>query len=423
MSYPIKKYFEEMTTLEGLLMTQKEAECLHVMLMVKENRITVTQAAIQLGICLRQAFRIWKRFKIEDKKGIISKRKGCTPSNIIPTNLKLQICNLLHTKYKDFGPTLASEKLQENEAIHISRESLRKIMIAENLWSSKRKNPLKIYQRRSRRSRFGELIQIDGSYEWWFEERGDKCCFLVFVDDATSKIVEMRFCKHETTQDYLVSLKRYIKRSGKPLCLYSDKHSIFRVNRENAAKGERITQFGRILKDLDIEIICANSPQAKGRVERKNGVLQDRLIKEMRLKGISSMEEGNIFLEEYREQHNKKFGKEPLIKEDAHRSIAQDDLEKVMTIQENRKLSKNLTFQYNNTIYQIQTDKPSYVMRYAGVTIINDGSNDIQVDYKGKSLVYKKWQDLPDQGRIVDSKALNWMNRKTYKPGKYHPWR
>ena len=203
MSYPIKKYFEEMTTLEGLLMTQKEAERLHVMLMVKENRITVTQAAIQLGICLRQAFRIWKRFKIEDKKGIISKRKGCTPSNIIPTNLKLQICNLLHTKYKDFGPTLASEKLQENEAIHISRESLRKIMIAENLWSSKRKNPLKIYQRRSRRSRFGELIQIDGSYEWWFEERGDKCCLLVFVDDATSKIVEMRFCKHETTQDDL----------------------------------------------------------------------------------------------------------------------------------------------------------------------------------------------------------------------------
>ena len=404
-------------------MTQKEAYRWHIMLMVKEKKLTITKAAKKLSISIRQAFRIWKRFRIEDKKGILSKRRNITPSNKIPQNIQLQICNLLHTKYAGFGPTLASEKLEENEDIHVSRESLRKIMIKENLWIPKQKKSCKIYPRRNRRSRFGELIQIDGSYHHWFDDRADKCCLLVFVDDATSQIVEMRFCKHETTLDYLRSMKRYINRYGKPISVYSDKHSIFRVNRENAVKGKRITQFGRVLKDLDIELICAHSPQAKGRVERANGILQDRLIKEMRLLNISSMEEGNIFLEEYRKKYNEKFAKTPLCVEDAHRSAKDDNLERIMSVQEQRKLSKNLSFQYSNVIYQIATDRPTYRMRYAGFTIIDKGLGPIEVEYQGKLLPYKLWQDLPDQGRIIDNKALNWTNRKPNKPRKHHPWR
>lgn len=404
-------------------MTQKEAMRWHIMLMVKEKKLTITNAAQKLGISLRQTFRIWHRFQKEDKKGILSKRRGITPFNKIPKKTKNIICNLLHTKYVGFGPTFAAEKLLEEEHISISKESLRQIMIKENLWIPKRKKSPKIYQRRNRRSRFGELIQIDGSYEYWFEDRADKCCLLVFVDDATSQIVEMRFCKHETTLDYLHSMKKYIKEYGKPISVYSDKHSIFRVNRENAAKGKRITQFGRVLKDLDIELICAHSPQAKGRVERANGILQDRLIKEMRLRNISSMEDGNIFLEKYRKQYNQKFGKKALFKEDAHRSVEKENLERIMSVQEQRKLSKNLSFQYGNVIYQIITDRLTYRMRYAGVTIVDKGSDPIEVEYQGKLLPYKQWQELPDQGRIIDNKALNWVNRKTNKPRKHHPWR
>jgi hypothetical protein len=159
---------------------------------------------------------------------------------------------ILRDKYTDFGPTIASEKLNENENILVSRETLRQIMINEGLWTPYEKRIPKIYQRRNRRSRFGELIQVDGSYEYWFEDRAEKCCLLIFVDDATSQIVETRFCKHETTLDYLMSLKRYIGLYGRPLSIYSDKHSIFRVNREVTAKGKRLTQLGRVLQELDI---------------------------------------------------------------------------------------------------------------------------------------------------------------------------
>lgn len=405
-------------------MTIREVDRFHLMKLVEEKRLTFKKAAEQLGISLRQTMRIWKRYKIEGKKGIISQRRGKPAPNKISHEKREKIAQRLHDKYDDFGPTFAAEKLAENENIQISRESLRKIMIAESLWIPKKKKTLKVYQRRTRRSRFGELIQIDGSYEYWFEDREAKCCLLVFVDDATSRIVEMRFCKHESTQDYLESLKRYLKRHGKPCTLYSDKHSVFRVNREENLKGKRITQFGRVLKDLDIELICAHSPQAKGKVERANGVLQDRLIKEMRLEGISSMEAGNLYLKRYMKKYNKKFGKEPLDKEDAHRPVVfSDKLEEIMSIQEKRKLSKELSFQYKGTIYQIKADKPSYRMQYAHITIIDDGSGKIKADYQGQHLPYEKWDELPIQGKIVDSKALNWIDKKITKPKKRHPWR
>ena len=404
-------------------MTLKEANRLHVMRLVEKKQITLKRASEQINLSLRQTLRIWMSFKKEDLKGLISKKRGVSPPNKISIETREKIAQNLHAKYTDFGPTFAAEKLGENENIHVSREFIRQLMITENLWKPKKKKLNKIYQRRNRRSRYGELIQIDGSYEYWFEDRDEKCCLLVFIDDATSKIVEMRFCKHETTQDYLFSLKSYLNRSGKPEAFYSDKHSIFRVNRKNISDG-KITQFGRVLKELDIDLICANSPQAKGRVERANGILQDRLIKEMRLKNVSSIGEGNVFLGSYRKAYNKKFGKEPLDKEDRHRKMPSDeDLKNICSIKEIRKLSKDLSFQYKGTIYQIKEKKPHYSMKYSGVTIIDDGSGEIQIDYRGKNIKYAKWNDLPSQGRIVDSKILNWMPRKNCKPKKNHPWR
>ena len=376
-------------------MTIKEADRLHFMRLVEKKKLTLKKASFQLNLSLRQTLRIWGSFKKDGPKGLISKRKGHCAPNKISNKIREKMTQNLHYKYSDFGPTLAAEKLAENENIHISRESLRQIMIAEGIWMPKKKKINKIYQRRNRRSNFGELIQIDGSYEYWFEDRAEKCCLLVFIDDATSKIVEMRFCKHETTQDYLISLKRYLIRTGKPQALYSDRHSIFRTTRQSITDG-RITQFGRILKDLDIKLICANTPQAKGRVERANGILQDRLIKEMRLKGISSMEDGNIFLENYRIDYNKKFGRIPCNKEDAHREIlSHENINKICAIHETRKLSKDLSFQYNGIIYQIKEKNPSWSMKYAGISILDDGSGIIQIEYQGRNLKYAKWSDQP----------------------------
>lgn len=404
-------------------MTLKEADRLHIMKLVEEKSLSLKKASYKLNLSLRQTLRIWKQYKIEGKEGLISKKRGKPAHNKIPNTLKKKIGQILHNKYADFGPTFAAEKLAVNENLHVSKESLRQIMVAEGLWIPKKKKIAKLYQRRNRRSCYGDLIQIDGSYHRWFEDRGEKCCLLVFIDDATSKIVEMRFCRHETTQDYLISLKRYLKREGKPKAFYSDKHSVFRVNRQGISDG-RITHFGRVLKDLDIDLICANSPQAKGRVERANGILQDRLIKEMRLKDISSMEEGNIFLERYWEEYNKKFSKEALDKNNAHRLLSDiDDLEKIFSIHERRKLSKDLSFQYQGEIYQIKELTPSHRMKHAGITVIDNGFGKIDLEYEGKKLKYAKWNDQPSQGRIMDRKALNWEPRKNYKPNKNHPWR
>ena len=199
---------------------------------------------------------------------------------------------IINENYYDFGPTLACEKLLENHNIKMSVETIRKLMIQEGIWKSRKHKKVIVHQMRSRRSRFGDLIQVDGSYHNWFENRDDKCCLLVFIDDATSKITSAKFCRHETTNNYLKTLEEHIKNYGKPISIYSDKHSIFKVNNKKHFTATEITHFGSVLKKLDIGLICANSPQAKGRVERANGILQDRLIKEMRLKNISSIEEG-----------------------------------------------------------------------------------------------------------------------------------
>jgi len=275
---------------------------------------------------------------------------------------------------------------------------------------------------RSRRSRFGELIQIDGSYHHWFEDRADKCCLLVFIDDATNRITTARFCKHETTNDYLSALEEHMNAYGKPRSLYSDKHGIFRVNNKKNITGKEITGFGSVLKDLDIELICANSPQAKGKVERANGVLQDRLIKEMRLGNISSMEEGNLFLKEYLQKHNEKFSKDPLCPEDAHRPL-KEDLTEIFAHKEQRKLSKDLIFQYGGDLYQINPQIASFGMKHAIVTVVNKKGS-MKVLYKGNNLSYKKYCQAETQAQVVDRKSIDsWLNKTERKVSRKHPWR
>lgn len=405
-------------------MTLKEAERLGVMKELERKKLTYLEASSLLKISRRQAIRIMKRYRSEGSAGVISKKKGHVSSNRYNPKQKTLIISIIREKYEDFGPTFASEKLKEEHRLEVSRETLRKWLIEEGLWKAKPKKEKKIHPRRTRRSQIGELVQIDGSYHAWFEERGEKCCLIIFIDDATSHIMYGKFCQKETTKDYMKGMRSYIEEKGKPQAIYSDKHSVFRINREEVKTGARETQFGRALRELNIELICANSPQAKGRVERANATLQDRLVKEMRLKGIKTIEEGNEYLKEFIEKHNKRFAVRPALEEDGHREV-KENLEEVFSVKSNRKLTKNLSFHYCAKEYQIETSTPNR-LKHKEVEIIDMIGGGVIVKYKGQKLNYSLWKEKVDRSpNILNVKELEipWDTAKVRKPSRRHPWR
>ena len=239
--------------------------------------------------------------------------------------------------YFGFRPTFMTEKLEELHQIKISRETTRQIMIESGVWMAKNKKSPVIHQQRERRHCCGELVQIDGSPHAWFEDRGEPCTLLVYIDDATGRTYG-KFAEAETTAAYMIATREYIKKYGRPLAFYSDKYSVFRINIPGSTRKESLTQFGRALKELEIKLIYANSPQAKGRVERANQTLQDRLVKELRLRNISTIEEGNRYLEEFFCKHNEKFMMNPKKEIDLHQAALPDDaLDKILCMKEYRK--------------------------------------------------------------------------------------
>ena len=408
-------------------MTLKEADRLAVVKRVEKKELTIGDGARELGISPRQMKRIRRRYKERGAQGLWSLRKGRQSPNRTPKTVRRKALNLVRKKYFDYGPTLAAEKLEEKHGLKLSKETMRQFMIEEGLWRSKKRKEKKAHPRRQRRPRLGDMIQIDGSYEFWFESRGEKCCLIVFIDDATSRIMLMRFCKAETTEDYLKMLRAYIEQYGRPIALYSDKHSIFRVNKKELQEGsKRATRFHEVLKELDIELICAHSPQAKGRVERANSTLQDRLIKELRERGISSIEEGNNFLDEYTEKHNRKFSIDPASEENAHREILlRHNLEKMFMLKEERILSKDLSFQYKKELYQIESSRV-YGLNGKKVEIFESEGEIKMILHNGKALKYHKWKEIgAEQTQIVDVKGLEtrWPEKRNRKPSKNHPWR
>jgi hypothetical protein len=248
---------------------------------------------------------------------------------------------------------------------------------------------------------------------------------LVFIDDATGKLVQLQFVDSESFFSYAQAAENYFKRYGKPIAFYSDKHGIFRVNQPSVGCGDAITQFGRAMQQLDIQIICANTPQAKGRVERVIQTLQDRLPKEMRLSGISSREDGNAYLPKFMDGFNNRFADEPRSSVDAHRKLtAKDDLARILTWQEPRTISKNLTVQFDNIVYQIQTERPTYTMRKALVTVCADAKQNITLLYKGNPLPYNVFHKQAKQSEVILAKDLNkTIQVKPHKPAPDHPWR
>lgn len=304
---------------------------------------------------------------------------------------------------------MAHEKLIELHGISVGLETLRRWMIADGLWKPHFQRKPKVYQPRYRRDCLGELIQIDGSHHDWFEGRSDKCCLLVYIDDATSKIMSLKFTNSENSLDYMALTREYITEHGKPTAFYSDKHAVFKVNSRDA-KTAKITQFGRALKDLNIELICANSSQAKGRVERANKTLQDRLIKEIRLKHIDNIEDANRWLPEFIADFNRRFGKPPICAKDMHRPIYEqdDELDNIFSWQETRKLSNSLTIQYDKVIYMIESSEENNRLRREAVKVLDYPDGTIAIHYGNRTLRYQIFDKLQqiDQGRIVDNKRL-----------------
>jgi hypothetical protein len=324
--------------------------------------------------------------------------------------------NVVKEKYADFGPTLAAEKLEVSEKLKIHRASLRGLMMKEGLWEGKRRKEARVHQSRERRGMIGELVQIDGSHHDWFEGRRGKCCLLVFIDDATSRLMELRFEESETTIGYMKCVKNYIIKHGVPLAFYSDKDSVFTVNKPckiDGLKGD--TQFGRAMKELKIALILAHSPQAKGRVERANGTLQDRLVKELRLRGINTLEEANKYLAEFMVEYNSKFGVKAALEGDAHREADKvERLEEILSIRETRKLSKNLEFSYYNKIYQVKREGTGYTFRHAvvdiyelldGSIIVKKGSERLKYEVLGAGGAGTEIANGKELNRIVDNIA------------------
>jgi len=413
--------------MELLPMSKKELGRMEVLERLKAQKMTQKKAALALGLSVRQVRRLQKKYAEHGAAGLIHQSRSKPSNNRLPTETRQQAIDLLHSLYADFGPTFAHEKLVENHSLQLSVGSVRRIMIGEKLWMPRKEKKIITHQMRERRACFGELVQIDGSPHHWFEDRAPSCTLLVFIDDATGKLGELCFVKHESFFSYAETAKAYFRRHGKPVAFYSDKHSIFRVNQPSAGLGESLTQFGRAMQELEVAIICANTPQAKGRVERVNLTLQDRLVKELRLRNISGMEEGNAFLPEFIEDFNRRFAVVPRSQHDAHRPLLPtDDLEQILTWQETRTLSKNLTLQFKKVVYQIQTQRPTYALRKAKVTVCSAANGKVTILYKNKELAYSIFKKQAKQSQVLSSKDVNRKvdnARKKCKPAPDHPWR
>ncbi len=410
---------------ELLTMSTKELTRLDVMKRLEEKRLKQKKAAQMLGISERHVCRLLRAYRRQGEAALVSKRRGRASNNRLSAELKQSVVDLLHSRYKDFGPTLAQEKLSELHGLKISRESVRQVMIAEGLWQPKKVKQAELHQMRPRRACRGELVQLDGSPHAWFEERGPACDLLVYIDDASGELMELYFTPAESTFSYFAATRRYLARHGRPVAFYSDKHGIFRVNIKNALSGSGLTQFGRAMKNLDIEIICANTPQAKGRVERANGTLQDRLVKEMRLRNINTIDAANQFAPEFMQDYNRRFAVQPRSNHDAHRPqlFTKTQLDHIFSLQETRTLSKNLTLQYNKVLYQIRTQRPSYALRKARVTVCQTPEGLLYILLKGRTLDYEIFQRQPRQAEVVASKDVDTHLKTVHKPTADHPWR
>ena len=396
-----------------ITMSQKELHRLELIQRIRGGILTVVEAAALLRLSRSQVHRLLQAYDLDGADGLVSKKRGRPSNRRHSEDFRNLVLDLVREHYGDFGPTLAAEKLLERHRIAVSKETLRQWMMEAGLWVSRREHKKRVFQPRGRRDCFGELVQIDGSLHWWFENRGPKCALLVYIDDATGKLLHLRFAGSENTFDYLHATKAYLQQWGKPIAFYSDKHGVFRTT--HASKKDRtsgLTQFGRALYELNIDIICANTPQAKGRVERANQTLQDRLVKELRLRGIDTIAAANAYAPEFMADFNRRFGKAPRNPKDMHRPFAaHENLDGAMCRKEIRKLSQSLTLRYDKVMFILDPTDLATALAGKKVIVCDYPDGRLEVTHEGTSLPYRTFDTLRSVHRceVVENKRLDDM--------------
>jgi transposase len=400
-------------------MSRKERERLEVMGWKERSGISLKVAAEAMGVSYRQAKRIWRRYKAHKGAGLVHLGRGKKANRGYSLGVKERVLGAYGDRYLGFGPTLASEKLLEDEGIRLDHETLRRWLIERGMWERKRK-PRRHRQRRERMPCFGDLIQMDGSHHEWFEGRGPKSCLLSMVDDATG-ITMALMAGEETTEAALKLLKEWIMRYGIPRALYTDRKNVYIVDRarrpeEITAGREPLSAFGKVCRKLGIRIIAARSPQAKGRVERKHGVYQDRWVKELRLKGMDDLAGANRLLGEFTDRLNEKFAKDPANEVDHHRPVDPGaSLDDIFSWEETRVLRNDWTVRYENRIYQVirQSTLPPARQR---ITILRRMDGSLWMEYRGQSIQFKELSERTDLETIQSP-------REKWRPPYDHPWR
>lgn len=406
-----------------IMLSQRELKILHVVKKVIEGLIKQNKAAKMLLISIRQVRRIMRRIKREGDKGIVHRSRGKACGRKISSEVKNKVISLYRGKYQGFGPTLMMEKLEEAEGIKISDETIR-LWLIESGDREKERKGRKHREWRARRESLGEMVQMDGSHHNWFEGRGGKCVLMGYIDDATGKVFG-KFYGYEGTIPAMDSFKGYIQRYGIPMSIYLDRHTTYKSTAKPTIEDElngrkALSEFERAMKEMGVEVKHAYSPQAKGRIERLFNTMQDRLVKEMRLKGISTLEEANKFLEGYLPVYNKKFEVKAKTDKDFHREIGKGmKIEEILCIKTERTVKNDFTISYNSRLYQI-LDKTN--RRKVIVEEHIDGS--MVVTNNGVALRFKEITDKPE--KIVERESILKFTEKKYTghiPPKDHPWR
>ena len=408
-----------MATEDIIMLSQQELVRLHIVHKIVNKELKHNEASKALSLSERQIRRVVSRVMIEGAQGIVHKSRGKPSNRRISLKLRNKVIECYRRRYSGFGPTFAAEKLFEREKIKIHHETLRKWLIESGDWKRARKSRAH-RQWRERRKHFGEMVQLDGSHHDWFEQRGPKCVFMGYIDDATGNTCG-RFYPYEGTFPAMDSFKRYIKKYGIPMSLYLDKHSTYKSTAkpsidEMLSNTKPLSEFERAMKEFGVKVIHADSPQAKGRVERLFRTLQDRLVKEMRLENISTMEDANKFLARYLPKHNKKFAVKPAKQCDLHREIPQGTkLDRILCRKTQRVLRNDLTVKYNNKLYQIK-DKLN-----ARKIVIEEKINGTKImTYKNKVLKFKEITSSANkqQKPVHDDRKKG----QKYIPSAEHPW-
>lgn len=422
--------------METISMSARERKRMVVLNKVASKEISLAEAANLIGVSYRQTKRIWSRFVAEGDQGVVHRGRGRPSNRQSPDGVKQQALELYQAKYSDYGPTLAAECMAEEDELEVSRTTLQRWLVSAGLWSRRRKRK-KHRRRRPRREHLGELLQMDGSFHDWFEGRREDstaeqyagwATLMVLIDDATSRVFA-RFYKNESWHSATDLFRQYIDRCGLPRALYVDQHSIYRADREpteqELLENQRPeTQFGRSLRELDVKLILARSPQAKGRVERANGTLQDRLVKAMRRAGISEIAEANVFLEAFLPKFNKQFEKAPAKKADVHIPVSDAfDLGRILSHREDRVVQNDWTIRWKNRIMQLPREAAKTVSPGSRVVVCEQLDGMLRVFADDVELSWSDTRSAAPRTKANKPRTRPIRSNQGQKPGPDHPWR